>query len=74
MILDELPEMRFEFPFNLIGKMTMALLAAQSWCIIKSWYTGGGPEQGFRSCFAKKPVNTFLINSALALKLSRRCW
>ena len=30
--LDELPaEMRFEFPFNLIGKLTMAFLTGQSW-------------------------------------------
>ena len=54
MILDELPEMRLEFPFNLIGKLTLAFLAAQSWCLLKSRYTGGGPEQGFRRCFTKK--------------------
>ena len=28
--LDELPEMCFEFPFNLIGKLTTAFLTGQS--------------------------------------------
>ena len=38
--LNELTEMRFKFPFNLIGKSTMALLTGQSKRVIKSWYTG----------------------------------
>ena len=47
------PEMRFEFPFILIGKLTIAFfLTSQSWCVMKSWYTGGGPEQGFWRFFA----------------------
>ena len=50
--LDELPKVLFEFPFILIGKSTMAFLTGQSWCVLKSWYAGGGPEQGFRRCFA----------------------
>ena len=41
--LDELLELRLEFLFNLIG---------QSWRVLKSWYTDGGLEQGFRRCFA----------------------
>ena len=41
--LDELLELRLEFLFNLIG---------QSWRVLKSWYTDGGPEQGFQRCFA----------------------
>ena len=42
-------EMRFEFPFNLIGNSTMAFLTGQSWRVLKSWYTGGGREQeGFQ--------------------------
>ena len=48
--LSELPEVHFEFPFILIGKSTMAFLTSQSWGVLKSWYTGGGPEQGFRRC------------------------
>ena len=44
--------MRFEFLFNLIGKSTMAFLTCQSWYILKSWYTGGDPEQGFQHYFA----------------------
>ena len=36
--LKELPEMRFEFPFNLIGKWTVAFLTTgKSWHILKSW-------------------------------------
>ena len=32
--LHELPEAHFEFPLVLIGKMTVAFSAGQSWCII----------------------------------------
>ena len=49
--LDKKPEMRFEVPFILIGKSTMAFLTGQSWRVLKSWYTGGGPEQGPGRCF-----------------------
>ena len=42
----------FEFHFVLIGKSTMAFLTIQSWHIVKSWYTGGSPGQGFWHCFA----------------------
>ena len=45
----ELPDVRFEFPFKLIGK---GFLRGQSWRVLKSWYTAGGPEQGFWRCFA----------------------
>ena len=50
--LNKLPKMCFKFPFNLIGKSTMEFLIDQLWCILKSWYTGGGPEHGFQCCFA----------------------
>ena len=36
-----------EFPFNQIGKPTMAFLTCQSWCVLQSWYTSGSPEQDF---------------------------
>ena len=36
-----------EFPFNLIGKSTMAFLTGQSWRIPKSWYTGGAQNKDF---------------------------
>ena len=49
---NKLPEMRFEFPSHLIGKLTMACLTGQSLRIFKSWYTGRSPEHGFRRCFA----------------------
>ena len=34
---NELLKMHFEFHFNLIGKLTMAVLTGQSWHIPKSW-------------------------------------
>ena len=52
--LNKLLEMLFKFPFNLINKLTMVLLTSQQWCILKSWYTGRGPEQGFLHCFADR--------------------
>ena len=48
--LNESPEMRFEFLCILLGKSTMAFLTDQAWRVLKSWYTGGDPEQGFRFC------------------------
>ena len=44
--LNDLQEVRFEFPFNLIGKSTMAFLSGQSWRVLKSWYTGAGGGEG----------------------------
>ena len=44
--------MRFEFPFKLIGKSTTAFLTGQSRRVLKSWDTGGDPEQGFCRCYA----------------------
>ena len=44
--LKELPEMRFEVLFNLIGKSTMAFLTGQSWRVLKSWYKGKGEGGG----------------------------
>ena len=40
-------------------KSTIDLLTGQSWCALKPWYTGGGPEQGFLYCFADRlnPLN-----------------
>jgi len=39
--LNELPEMRFEICFNLIGELTAAFLIGQLWHAVKSWYTVG---------------------------------
>ena len=52
--LNKLLEMHFKFLFNLINKLTMVLLTGQSWCILKSWYTGGSPEHEFLHCFADR--------------------
>ena len=60
--LNESPEMRFEFPFNLIGKLTIFFLTGQSWRVLKSWYTAGGPEQGFLHCLADG-LNQSLVSS-----------
>ena len=40
----------------------MAFLTDQSWCVLKSWYAGEGPEQGFRLCFAEG-LNQSLVSS-----------
>ena len=45
--LNELPEVRFKFPFNLIGKLIMAFLTGQSWRVVKSWYTSGAQTKDF---------------------------
>ena len=47
-----IPRKASQIPFILIGKSTMAFLTGQSRRVLKSWYTGGGPEQEFRRCFA----------------------
>ena len=31
----------------------MPLLTGQLWRVLKSWHTGGGPEQRFRRCYAE---------------------
>ena len=64
--LSELPEVHFEFPFILIGKMTMDFLRGQSWRVPKSWYTGGDPEQGFQCCFTDKLNQSLVWSVALA--------
>ena len=51
--MNELPEVSFEFPFMLIGILTMTYLKGLSRREIKSWYIGEGPEQRFRRCFAE---------------------
>ena len=52
--LNDLLEVPFEFSFNLIGKMTIDFSTGQSWLVLKSWYTDGGLQQGFRCCFADR--------------------
>ena len=61
--LNELSEMHFEFPSILIDKSTMAFLTGQSWRVLKCWYTGGGPEEGFQRCCADG-LNKRLISSS----------
>ena len=61
--LKKLPEVCFEFSFVLIGKSTMVFSTEQSCRALKSWYTGGGPEQGFRRCFVDG-LHHSLVSSA----------
>ena len=65
--LNELLEVRFQFPFMLIGILAMAFSTGQSWHVLKSWYTSGGPEQGFRPCFADR-LNQSLVSSVAQAK------
>ena len=58
--------MCFEFPFNLTGKLTMLLLTGQSWHVLKTWYTGGGPERGFWCCLAHRPFRCLVLSVAWA--------
>ena len=62
--LNELPEVCFQFPFILIGKWTKAFLKSQSWHVLKSRYTVGDPEQGFRRRFADR-LNQNLVSSVV---------
>ena len=47
---------------------TKPFLTGQSWRVLKSGYTVGSPEQGFRRCFADG-VNQSLISSARRLRI-----
>ena len=69
--LNKFLEVCFEFPFSLIGKSIMAFSTGQSWCILKSWYTGGYPEQGFQRCFVA--VDITYQGLVLSLAQARLC-
>ena len=45
----------------------MAFLTDQSWRVLKSWYTGGRTEQGFRRFFADG-LNQSLVSSVTQAK------
>ena len=38
----------------------MVFLTGQSWRELKSWYTGGDPDQGFWRCFADRHNQSLL--------------
>ena len=50
---------------------TKPFLTGQSWRVLKSGYTAGSPEEGFRRCF-EDGVNQSLISSARRLGRWRR--
>ena len=60
------PEEHFKFPFIMIVKLTLAFLTGQSRCVLKSWYTGGDPEEGFWHCFADGLNQSFVSLAAEA--------
>ena len=68
---NELTEVHLELPFILIGKWTVAFLTGQSWRLLKSWYTVGGPEQGFQRCFAEG-LNQSLVLSVVQASINLR--
>ena len=39
---------------------------AKSWHVLKSWYTAGGPEQGFLRCFADRHNRSLVLSVAQA--------
>ena len=49
----------------------MASLTGQSWCVLKSGYTGGGTEQGFQHHFTDK-LKQSLVSSVTQANLSSR--
>lgn len=57
--LDKLSEVRFEFALKLIGQWKKSFLTNQSWCILKSWYTAGGPDQRFWHWHADRKLAYF---------------
>ena len=61
--------MCFEFSFNLIGKLTVAFSTGQSWCVLKSWYTGGCQEQEFQCCLVVSVVQVRLVGTQSSLAL-----
>ena len=67
--------MCFEFPFNLIGKLTVTFSTGQSWCVLKSWYTDGGQEQIFQCRLVLSVVQVRLVGpqSSLALVTCLTC-
>ena len=57
--LIELPEMRLEFPFNLIGQSSSTFLTGKSWLFRESWYTAEGNNKDFGSGYCSITRNEF---------------
>ena len=64
--LKEIQQVRFEFSLIMTAKWTMAFLTGQTWRVLKSWYTGGDPEQEFLNCFADGLNQTLVSTVAQA--------
>ena len=60
------------FLSNLIGKLTIAFLTGQSRRVLKSWYTDGRLEQGFRRSFADRLKQKLSFDFGAGYTLSDR--
>ena len=69
-VVNKLLQERFEFPFILKVKSTMAFLTGQSWWVLKYWFTSESLEQGFRRCFADG-LNQSLVLSGTQARLEQ---
>ena len=65
--LKELVEVVSNFLSSLSSNRQCLFLTGQSWRILKSWYTGVGPEQGFGCCFADGLNYSFVSSVAQAI-------
>ena len=73
--LDELPEVHFEFLFMLIGKSTKGFSTGQSLLVLKSWYTGGAPQnEDFGADSQTDLNNQILFLSVVQAKLLDCCY
>ena len=61
--LNELPQRAFRISFHLDCRIDNGIFNRQTWRLLKSWYTGGDPEQGIWRCFTDG-LNKSLVSSA----------
>ena len=64
-------ESAFRISFQPDWQIDNDFLTGQSWRVLKSRYTSGDPEQGFRHCFADE-LNQSLVSSVAQATTSRR--
>ena len=54
------------FPSTWLANWRYSFWTGQSWHVLKSWYTAGGPEQGFLRCFADRHNRSLVLSVAQA--------
>ena len=69
--LNELLEMRFKFPFNLIRELIMALLTGQSWHVLKSWNTRVGAQNQDFGAVSQTDLIRSLLPSVVQARSTR---